>query len=156
MTTRTFDTIEQYRVELQMALGQAERRIDWFDVDLSMLGASDRAAADAFRRTLAGSRLARIRVLLHEPEHFHRRCPLLAALLGTYGHAFELRVIDDSHKTEKETWLIADDTTVRRFHADALRGETTEQGRTRALYGQRFESMWAIATPPTEGRRLFI
>ncbi|MFC4161501.1 DUF7931 domain-containing protein [Chitinimonas lacunae] len=156
MTTRPFDTLEQYRVEIQFALQQAARRVDWFDIDLSAAGAAERASADALKRMLAGSRLARVRLLLHDDNYFHRHCPRLASLLAVYGHAFEVRLIDDSHKTERENWLLADGLLVRRYHADAMRGEATSEGRTIAGCRQRFESMWEIAVPPSEGRRLFI
>ncbi|QNM94727.1 DUF7931 domain-containing protein [Chitinimonas koreensis] len=155
MTPLLFDTLEQYRAQVLVALAGAERTLDWFDPDLAGSGAEAPACAEALHAQLAGKQL-RLRLLLHDEAWFVRHCPRLAALMQVYGHLFELRLTGEADREAGEPFLLTERAVVRRFHADSPRGEAAGPGRAHAACRQRFGDLWMQAVPAGAGRRLFI
>jgi len=156
MDTLVFDTQEGMQAAQFAVLQTAVRSLDWFDTDLSETRAHEQAYADAIRTMLTASRIAHARLLLISDTHFWRHCTQLNGLLRIYGHVFEVRLLDEGDRNGAERFLLSDTAVARRFHADAYRGEASEDGQARALCRQRFESMWARAHLPREGRQLSI
>ena len=156
MDTIAFDSQEGLQAAQHTVLLTAHKTLDWFDTDLSDTLAHEPAYAEAIQAMFAASGLARARLLLISDTYFWRHCTHLSGLLRKYGHAFEVRLLDESDRGATERFLLTDSATARRFHADAYRGEASEEGRTRALCRQRFESMWSRAHLPHEGRQLGI
>jgi hypothetical protein len=156
MDTTQFDHAEGWRAALLAALAEDTRNIDWFDVDLSESVAHEVAATERIKTLLASSPLTRVRLLLHDDKFFWRHCQRLVLLQQTYGHAFEIRLTSEADRHPAETFLLMDRSVVRRFHPDSHRGESSEDGRQKAICRQAFHLMWQHAQPAQEGRRLGI
>jgi hypothetical protein len=156
MEQATFDHPTDWRAALYKAINTDTRQLDWFDVDLSESIAHEQVCTDRLKSLLVSSPLVRIRLLLQSDTFFWQHCTRLASLQLVYGHAFEIRVVDESDMHPAETFLLVDQGVVRRFHPDAHRGEYSTDGRARALCRQTFHSMWQRAQVAQSGRRLGI
>jgi hypothetical protein len=156
MEDRLFQTLDEY-ADAQIGLIEDSRRaIDWLDHNLSETVAAMPAIADVIRGLLASSPLARVRLLLENDAWFWRFCPRLIAVRDIYGHAFEIRVLDEADRPLGEHLLMSERGVIRRFHPDAMRGELSANGRVMSLARQRFESLWQRAHTASSGRRLGI
>lgn len=156
MSDIRFETLGDYQQQLGLALAGATRRVDWFDMTMAEVGLELADRAESLRQMLAGSALARVRLLVFEDDWFWRHGAGVAALMTTYGHVMELRVADECDRLPGEQFLLTDQVVVRRFHPDTLRGVASDDARSRILCQQQFDSMWPRAQPAASGRRLYI
>ncbi|MGQ5523851.1 DUF7931 domain-containing protein [Chitinimonas sp. PSY-7] len=156
MSANSFDSLLDYQDQIQQLISKAERSLYWFDTDLSSSGIEKPELATLIRQFLAGSNLARVKILLHDDAWFWRKCSHLTELLTVFGHAVEIRLSNEVDKAPGEQFLLSEAGVVRRFFPTSMRGEASESGTVRTLCQQRFDDLWSRAEPPSEGRRLSI
>lgn len=156
MNVQAFDSLIEYQQLTRQVLAAAQRRICWFDADLAETGIDSVECAELIHVFLAQSRLSRMQILLADDLWFWRKCPRLGQLLRQYGHAFEIRRLNEVDWPVGEAFLLTEGAVLRRFRQESPRGELSAGGTSHALCRQRFEDLWQRAEPASEGRQLHI
>jgi hypothetical protein len=115
------DTLADYQAAFDGLLGRASREVWLFDVSLQR--SFDRPARIALLDVfLAGSRLARLRILLHDATTVTAQCPRLCALLRRYGEAVTISQTTQSARAVADPLLVVDAThALRRVHHSSSR-----------------------------------
>ncbi len=139
------DSEAAYGDAVDAVLNAAQREICIFDNDLAKLHLEELKRVTALGRFLTGSRLARLRIVVHDPARLETRLPRLVTLLGRYSHANEVRRTSDEIRHLSDSALLVDDAfAVVRFHVAYPRGkmifgDPVETANLR----ERFEQIWA-------------
>jgi hypothetical protein len=144
-----FDSEAGYVKAIDTVIVAAQRQVCIFDGDLARLHLERPARVMTLSRFLAGSRTARLRLLLHDTARLEGHLPRLLRLLADYPHAVEVRRTDDEFRHLADRILLADEAyAVVRFHVSRARGKLVfdDSSETAALR-ERFESLWQRSSP---------
>lgn len=111
-----------YAEAIHLVIAQATDHLLIFDQDLTHGDYKSLARYEAIRQFLSQQPNSRLTMVLHHSEFLTTLCPRLMELLLTYGHKLTVYVTNDTAKTAKDCFVIADDTHyVKRIHIDQAR-----------------------------------
>lgn len=114
------------------------------------------ARINALRRFLLGSRMARLRIVVHDASNITRDCPRLVELLRDFSHAASVQETMAEAKSVYDPFAVMDELHyVHRFHHEQPRGVLTlndAQGAHELT--QRFEEIWEASSPSSTATTL--
>lgn len=136
-----------YVAALDTLCSLAQHNLYVFEKDFGEAGFNSAARQDVLRRFLLANPANRLHLLAHDPRTATQYCPRLMLLLRQFSHNMRIHQTPQHLQHLSEPFAVADeDTYVRRFHFDDLRGifAQNDPENTRVLKS-RFEEMWAAS-----------
>lgn len=139
----------EYRQACDTVLGRAERELLIFDRDLRRMQLEENSRLQLLSAFLAGNRLRRICIVLHDPEPLHRQLPRLMQVIVRFSHMIDVRQTPDNLRHLADAHLLADDAHgVRRFHIDQPRSALVVDNPDYVYpWWQRFMELWELSHP---------
>ena len=149
-------TRKEYLDAVEGLLGMVKRELRVFDPDLSELGFNGENRIAALRRILAGGRMHRVYIALHDVEHVTTHCPRLIELLLIYPAALFIFRTGGEAARAQDRFVLADEShVVRRPVATQPRGavllDDMHEGHAMRL---RFDEIWESSTPAVSATKV--
>ena len=144
-----FDTQEAFQAAVDRLLAEPGRELRIFDPDGSALRLNDAARVGNLERFLRASRIRRIYIVLHDPQHLQRDCARMMSLLARYGHAIQIHRTHDEIRELQDAFLVLDSVHyVRRPVAGFARGAIglRDEAEAQAMRS-RFGEIWTASYP---------
>ena len=144
-----FDTNADFQAAVDRLLAQPGRELRIFDSDLAVFRLNSPARVESIRAFLAASRIARLYIVVHDPEPLIRTCPRMMSLLALYAHAIQINRTDEAIRELQDSFVLLDrNHYVRRPVARFFRGGAGINDETEALIMRsRFEEIWSSSYP---------
>jgi len=144
-----FDTNAGFQAAVERLLEQPGRELRIFDPDGAALRLNDSARIERIERFLLASRVRRMYLVLHDPEHLTRKCPRMMALLARFAHAVQINRTQEEIRELQDAFLVLDSMHyVRRPVATFFRGAMGLGDETEGLAMRgRFMEIWAASYP---------
>lgn len=128
---------------LDTLLGQASRDLRIQSTDLRDEGWEGPARPALLERFLHGDPARRVRILLREGGYLQGHCPHLMKLLRYRGHQLEVRLREETARSEACFVLADDGLLLLRHHRDGWQGRYATDDRTAlAQLGGQFDDEW--------------
>lgn len=143
MDHQTFHTRGDFLLALDMLIGQASRHIRIQDADLRGQGWDGPARPALLERFLRDDPARRVDILLRESGYLQGHCPHLMDLIRYRGHQLEVRLREETARSE-ECFVLADDGLVLlRYHRDSWHGRYAAEDRLAVTQlGGQFADEW--------------
>lgn len=126
MSSNLLTSYGEYDAAIDLILSRAERQLDIFDHDLSLLKLERPARQAALERLLAAPN-HQLRIVVQDGQTVLARQPRLVQLLSTHGHHLSLIEADEKLQNLTDSFLIADHAhALVRFHRDQPRSKLLE------------------------------
>ena len=148
-----FDTNADFQAAVDRLLAQSGRELRIFDSDLAVFRLHSPERVESIREFLAASRIARLYIVVHDPEPLIRTCPRMMSLLALYTHAIQINRTDEAIRELQDSFILLDrNHYVRRPVARFFRGGAGINDETEALVMRsRFEEIWSASYPSVSG-----
>lgn len=142
MSRTLITTYGEYDAAIDLILALAERSLDIFDHDLSLLKLDQTSRHRALERLLA-SPAHQLRIVVQNGQLVTNKHPLLLRLLATHSHHFSLIETDEKLAHLTDSFIVADNThALIRFHRDQPRSKLLEhEGEEVKTYNRKFQSI---------------
>jgi hypothetical protein len=153
---RRLDTIAAQREAIDALLSLGSARILVFDRDLADMGWDTAQRAENVKAFLRRSRLAELRIIVHDTRYLASACPRIGALLRVYGHAMSVWRTGIEARGATDALVIVDaQHALERYHVDQPRATLllSMPQAVRPLVG-RFDEIWATGEPAIGGTTL--
>jgi len=152
---RDLDGNREHDEALNTLFAQPGRTLRIFDKALSN-AYNTPARTNALRRFLLASRMARLRIVVHDASNITRDCPRLVELLRDFSHAASVQETMAEAKGVYDPFAVMDELHyVHRFHHEQTRGVlmlNDAQGAHELT--QRFEDIWEASSPSSAATTL--
>ncbi len=136
-----FSTQGEFIRQLQACFTQAQTRLQLIDPDFSQWGFDRIETYQVLRHFLLANQ--RIELVYRKGRYLERECRRFMPLLADFSHAIECRVMPRSLNHLTDSFCLADQHLVRRFHCDHFRGEALFDTPTAAtISAKRFTDIW--------------
>lgn len=144
-----FDTQQGFQAAVDRLLGEAGRELRIFDPDATALRLNDTARVGLLEGFLRASRIRRLYMVLHDPQHLQRACPRMMGLLARYSHAIQIHRTHEEIRELQDAFLVLDSVHyVRRPVAAFPRGAIGLGDEAEALaMRSRFNEIWTASYP---------
>jgi hypothetical protein len=144
-----FDTEADFQQALDRLLAAPGRELRIFDPDLSALRLNTPQRVEQLRQFLAASRMRRLYVAVHSPDHLTKYCPRMMALLSRFAHAIQINCTYEEIHNLQDSFLVLDQSHyLRRPVALQFRGALGLHDDNEALAMRaRFMEIWSASFP---------
>jgi len=144
-----FDTNEGFQAAVDRLLAQPGRELRIFDRDGAALRLNDSGRVERIERFLQASRVRRLYMVLHDPNHVQRHCPRMMSLLARYAHAIQINRTQEEIRELQDSFMVLDSVHyLRRPVATFFRGAIGLADENEALVMRgRFNEIWASSYP---------
>ncbi len=144
-----FDTEADFQQALDRLLAAQGRELRIFDPDLAALRLNTPQRVEQLRQFLAASRMRRLYVAVHSPDHLTKYCPRMMALLSRFAHAIQINCTYEEIHNLQDSFLVLDQSHyLRRPVALQFRGALGLHDDNEALAMRaRFMEIWSASFP---------
>lgn len=153
MSNTLLTSYGEYDAAIDLMLSLAERRLDIFDHDLSLLKLNRPPRHAALQRLLSNAQ-SQLRIVVQNSQAVLAQQPLLIRLLETHGHHFTLLQADEKLSHLTDAFMLADHAhALVRFHRDQPRCKLLESEEEEVKpYERRFAAIVEEGVTPVSPR----